>query len=277
MLQDGIDPRLLISNLTQIPSWVANQLSAGDGGAGGGVRRWGGLGLGLRGCDACAGGLRLGGRPADLPFTRRELVTARREKLEGTLVDFLTQVENDAKILRVPGTAVFLHPNSRTTPLALRENVQFNHILHDEVIVVSDGSEDRTVEIARSFEGVRTVALKENHGKGFAMAVGVANASNDTLFFCDGDMYNVTDEHIAALILPVLSGESDMNIGVRDRGAVDGGDPARGDELVGEGVDAEEQGAHRRCVDAVTADRREERQARAIEVAEDDGGPADPA
>jgi polyisoprenyl-phosphate glycosyltransferase len=91
--------------------------------------------------------------------------------------------------------------------------------LIDEVIVVSDGSEDRTVEIARSFEGVRTVALKENHGKGFAMAVGVANASNDTLFFCDGDMYNVTDEHIAALILPVLSGECDMNIGVRDRGA----------------------------------------------------------
>lgn len=90
----------------------------------------------------------------------------------------------------------------------------------DEVIVVSDGSEDRTVEIARSFEGVRTIALKENHGKGFAMAVGVANASNDTLFFCDGDMYNVTDAHIAALILPVQNGDCDMNIGVRDRGEV---------------------------------------------------------
>ena len=90
----------------------------------------------------------------------------------------------------------------------------------DEVIVVSDGSEDRTVEIARSFDGVRTIALKENHGKGFAMAVGVANASNDTLFFCDGDMYNVTEAHIAALVLPVLEGDSDMNIGVRDRGHV---------------------------------------------------------
>lgn len=91
--------------------------------------------------------------------------------------------------------------------------------LIDEVIVVSDGSEDATVDIARTFEGVRTVALKENHGKGFAMAVGVANASNDTLFFCDGDMYNVTEEHIQALILPVLEGRCDMNIGVRDRGA----------------------------------------------------------
>ena len=92
--------------------------------------------------------------------------------------------------------------------------------LIDEVIVVSDGSEDRTVEIARGFDGVRTIALKENHGKGFAMAVGVANASNDTLFFCDGDMYNVTDDHIAALILPVLRGQCDMNVGVRDRGPV---------------------------------------------------------
>ena len=92
--------------------------------------------------------------------------------------------------------------------------------LIDEIIVVSDGSEDRTVEIARGFDGVRTVALKENHGKGFAMAVGVANASNDTLFFCDGDMYNVTEEHIRALVEPVLRDECDMNIGVRDRGPV---------------------------------------------------------
>ncbi len=92
--------------------------------------------------------------------------------------------------------------------------------LIDEVIVVSDGSEDRTVEIARGFEGVRTIALKENHGKGYAMAVGVANAGSDTFFFCDGDMYNVTEEHIRALILPVLEGTCDMNIGVRDRGEV---------------------------------------------------------
>ena len=92
--------------------------------------------------------------------------------------------------------------------------------LIDEVIVVSDGSQDATVEIARTFEGVRTVALHENHGKGFAMAVGVATATNDTLFFCDGDMYNVTEDHISALVTPVLRGDCDMNIGVRNRGDV---------------------------------------------------------
>ncbi|MFZ2491180.1 MAG: glycosyltransferase family 2 protein [Thermoanaerobaculia bacterium] len=91
--------------------------------------------------------------------------------------------------------------------------------LIDEVIVVSDGSTDRTVAIARQFD-VKTIALHENHGKGFAMAVGVANASNDILFFCDGDMFNVTEEHIEELIGPVARGECEMNIGVRDRGTI---------------------------------------------------------
>lgn len=92
--------------------------------------------------------------------------------------------------------------------------------LIDEIIVVSDGSTDRTVEICRAFEGVRTIALRENYGKGFAMAVGVANASNHVVFFCDGDMYNVSEEHIEALVLPVLRDECDMNVGVRHRGPV---------------------------------------------------------
>jgi glycosyltransferase involved in cell wall biosynthesis len=87
----------------------------------------------------------------------------------------------------------------------------------DEVIVVSDGSSDATVEIARAFD-VKTIALKENHGKGYAMAVGVANASNDILFFCDGDMFNITETTIESLIGPVTRDECDMNIGIRDRG-----------------------------------------------------------
>jgi glycosyltransferase involved in cell wall biosynthesis len=90
----------------------------------------------------------------------------------------------------------------------------------DEIIVVSDGSTDDTVAIARKFEGVTTIALRENHGKGYAMRVGVDFCSNDIVFFVDGDMYNVTDEHIAALVLPVLSNECEMNIGVRHRGRV---------------------------------------------------------
>jgi glycosyltransferase involved in cell wall biosynthesis len=91
--------------------------------------------------------------------------------------------------------------------------------LVDEVIVVSDGSTDQTVEIARTFD-VKTISLRENRGKGYAMRVGVENAIHDVLFFVDGDMYNVTEEHIASLVVPVAQGQCDMNIGVRHRGAI---------------------------------------------------------
>ena len=91
--------------------------------------------------------------------------------------------------------------------------------LIDEVVVVSDGSTDATVEIARSFD-VTTIALRENRGKGYAMRVGVDYARYDFLFFVDGDMFALTDRHIESLIRPVLSGECDMNIGVRNRGPI---------------------------------------------------------
>jgi glycosyltransferase involved in cell wall biosynthesis len=89
-----------------------------------------------------------------------------------------------------------------------------------EIILVSDGSTDRTVEIARSFPDVMTIALRENQGKGCAMRLGVDHAAHDVLFFVDGDMLNVNDEHIESLVGPVLRNECDMNVGVRHRGTV---------------------------------------------------------
>ena len=37
----------------------------------------------------------------------------------------------------MPGTAVFLNRGTHTTPLAMRENVDHNHTLHESVIVLS--------------------------------------------------------------------------------------------------------------------------------------------
>ena len=92
--------------------------------------------------------------------------------------------------------------------------------LIDEIIVVSDGSTDGTVDIARGFEGVTTIALRETWGKGYAMRMGVEYASGDVLFFVDGDMFDLTQQHIESLLMPVLRDECDMNIGVRHRGPV---------------------------------------------------------
>jgi KUP system potassium uptake protein len=68
----------------------------------------------------------------------REIVTANRSAAEGSFPDFLEQLSGaEFPIQHVPGVAVFLHRNLGATPLALRANVEHNHVLHDQVIIVS--------------------------------------------------------------------------------------------------------------------------------------------
>jgi KUP system potassium uptake protein len=65
-----------------------------------------------------------------------QLLTANRRASEGSLSAFVEDVRT-RKVPRVAGTAVFPHPNKDTTPLALRANVEHNHVLHDSVVIVS--------------------------------------------------------------------------------------------------------------------------------------------
>jgi len=68
----------------------------------------------------------------------RELVTARRTEAEGPLADFVEEIRTmDPPPYRVPGTAVCLIASKERTPLALRENVEHNHVLHESVVIVS--------------------------------------------------------------------------------------------------------------------------------------------
>ncbi|MFN8160835.1 MAG: potassium transporter Kup [Solirubrobacterales bacterium] len=68
----------------------------------------------------------------------RVIVTRNREQREGDLREFVAEVhETDPPIIRVPGTAVFLNPNLKTTPLAMRSNVEHNGMLHRSSVVVA--------------------------------------------------------------------------------------------------------------------------------------------
>ena len=66
----------------------------------------------------------------------RTMVTERRTAMEGPLAPFIDWLHTDP-VTQVPGTAVFLHPDKTTTPLALRENAMFNHVIHETVLIVS--------------------------------------------------------------------------------------------------------------------------------------------
>jgi KUP system potassium uptake protein len=68
----------------------------------------------------------------------RELVTARREREEGSLRDFVEELHDRSPPLRrSPGTAVFLNRNNATTPLAMRANVEHNQTLHEHVVILT--------------------------------------------------------------------------------------------------------------------------------------------
>lgn len=56
-----------------------------------------------------------------------------------------------------------------------------------EIIVVSDGSDDRTCEMARSVakDNVNLVMLEQRHGKAFALNQGVARAKGEIVVFAD--------------------------------------------------------------------------------------------
>jgi KUP system potassium uptake protein len=68
----------------------------------------------------------------------RLLVTRKRVLDEGSLRAFIADLHaRNPPLLRVPGTAIFLNRGKDTSPLALRANVEHNHVLHDNVLILS--------------------------------------------------------------------------------------------------------------------------------------------
>lgn len=84
----------------------------------------------------------------------------------------------------------------------------------DHVIVVDDGSTDRTVEIAK-LAGAEVIEHQENLGKGAALKTGFdAVKEADIIVILDGDGQHNPDE-IPKLIKPIETGEADIVNGSR--------------------------------------------------------------
>ena len=89
-----------------------------------------------------------------------------------------------------------------------------------ELIVVDDGSADKTADIAREsaakFPTVQTnvIRYEENRGKGYAVKIGLQAASGEIALFSDADLSTPIEE-MHKLIAPIVSGDFDVTFGSR--------------------------------------------------------------
>lgn len=97
----------------------------------------------------------------------------------------------------------------------------------DNVIVVDDGSSDRTAEVARK-AGAEVVQHETNKGKGVALKTGFTAATNlgaDIIVTMDSDGQHNPDD-ILKLVDPIIKGEAEMVNGSRYLNGLDKNTPA---------------------------------------------------
>lgn len=92
-----------------------------------------------------------------------------------------------------------------------------------EIIVVSDGSKDRTGEMVKELmpkiKNLRLINNKENHGKGFVVRQGILEAKGDYRLFTDADNSTTIDQ--VEKMWPHLEQGFDIIVGSREiEGAV---------------------------------------------------------
>ena len=101
--------------------------------------------------------------------------------------------------------------------LAVRDDLQKVGVDLAELVVVDDGSRDRTAEIASAIEGVTLIKHIKNKGYGGALKTGFNAAKGDLIGFLDADG-TYPPEYFPQLCLRALGG-SDLVIGSRMAGA----------------------------------------------------------
>ncbi|MBI1879794.1 MAG: glycosyltransferase family 2 protein, partial [Chloroflexi bacterium] len=101
--------------------------------------------------------------------------------------------------------------------LAVKEPLQKAGVSNLELIIVDDGSKDRTPEIVAGYPEVILVRHPVNQGYGAAIKTGFREAKGDLLAFLDADG-TYPPEFYPQLCRPILEGRADVVIGSRMAG-----------------------------------------------------------
>lgn len=100
--------------------------------------------------------------------------------------------------------------------LEVRSALQSVGVEELELLIVDDGSQDRTAERAEKIEGVKLIRHEENRGYGAALKTGFAYASGELIGFLDADG-TYPPEHFPELCDVAVNG-ADLVIGSRMAG-----------------------------------------------------------
>ena len=101
--------------------------------------------------------------------------------------------------------------------LSVKEPLAEVGVLEVELIVVDDGSRDRTAEIVEGYPDVRLIRHESNKGYGAALKTGFSNAKGDLLAFLDADG-TYPPEFFPQLCQAAIEQEADLVIGSRMAG-----------------------------------------------------------
>jgi glycosyltransferase involved in cell wall biosynthesis len=128
--------------------------------------------------------------------------------------------ESDYKKVTMPTAISAIVPvfNEEQTVALVIEALLHSNVI-DEVICVNDGSTDHSLAILKKYQDqIKLINLKKNQGKGYALAEGIKSAKNEIVAFIDADLTNLADEHIKALVKPILTGKFKAVLGYPSKG-----------------------------------------------------------